>query len=266
MRKQNRSPLRRAFTFCAALILACLGAGLSSSVFAGITKVTVTAGKVSLSCGSTFINPLPAYADIGVATAFTPGSQTKVTADEEATECGGLLGQVQIYDIMSSNNEAIANANQAEGFAQSEGVSLLGGLVSFDSLSQYGECHDSGPGARGCTSQTIIEDLYFAGEHIQIPDVVLFNTIPRYLIDVGLFEGACGFLTAGRFTGELTLNKFRFEGDFDTGNGTMRLIPVSFYGILDCVGYPTVRVLFETGVEVTGTAVGSLIYSDMTVE
>lgn len=169
-------------------------------------------------------------APVDASTTDVTGSNDSKAINLSATACGLPLYSFASADDDSSAQDT-ASQDDGDGGSSLSNVSLLGGLVTYQSKTETDACNDSGQ-AIACQSTTSIQNLNFAGQHItgtftsatQFPAVSVMVKIPGYCTGAALF------------TGTLTLDDSLAQANGNTE--TITATPLALKGTLTCVGLP----------------------------
>ena len=176
----------------------------------------------------------------GPATTITPvdASTTDVTGSNDA-QASNLIAQacgLPLYSIASADDSTSAqdtsSQDDGDGNSSLQNVSLLGGLLTYQSKVEADACNASSAQTVSCQDTTTVNNLAFAGQHITGT-----FTSPTTFQAVNVSVQLPGYCTGlALFTGSLTVAGTSVQSAGNTA--TVRMAPIALHGTLTCVGLP----------------------------
>ncbi|MGN6322148.1 MAG: hypothetical protein ACTHNE_10530 [Dyella sp.] len=183
----------------------------------------------------------------GQATAVTPvdASTTDVSGsnDAKASNLSAQACGLPLYMITSADDSTSAQDTTSEddgdGDSTLQNVSLLGGLLTYQSKIETDACNAVSASAVTCQDTTSVQNLVFAGRHLTgtFTAPATFGAtnasvqIPDYCTGLALFTGT---LTVAGTSVQISGN-----------TATVKMVPVALKGTLTCVGLPLDRMSVE---------------------
>jgi hypothetical protein len=209
--------------------LACLSAPLTAQDSGSVSfDSTESALTGTVACNGGVVTPI---SSVDASATDVTGSNDAVASNLIATACG-----LPFYTITSANDASSASDTSTQddgaGTSSVSQMSLLGGVLTYDTKTETDNCNANTPGEVNCTDTTTVTNFYFAGQHITgtFTQPTTFNAvsvtvqIPGYCTGVALF------------TGQLTVAGSNTQ---TSGNTTeIQMTPVALEGTLSCVGLP----------------------------
>lgn len=214
------------------LLCVSLGSTLAMPAAAQTTELaqfdaTESALAGTVACNGGAATPI---AQVDASTTDVSGSNDDKASNLSATACA-----LPLYSINSSDDSTSAQDTSSldddTGNGTAKTVSLLGGVLTYDSKVEADNCTDTGQ-AVNCQDTTTIQNLVFGGQHItgQFTQPTTFNAVD---LSVQL-PGYCTGLAL--FTGSLTVAGSSLSTNGD--NTTVDMNPIALKGTLTCVGLP----------------------------
>lgn len=170
------------------------------------------------------------FAPVDASTTGVSGLNANQGTNLSGTTCG-----LPLYSIQSASDSTSAQDSPTQddgaGNGAVQNVSLLGGVVTYQSLSEGDSCDTTSGATINCTDATTITKLEFAGQEISgtFTASTTFNAV-----DVGVLDPGCTGVET--FTGSLTLADSSSQVSPDGQSGTIGISPIRLQGTLTCIG------------------------------
>jgi hypothetical protein len=215
-------------TLLSVLLASMLAPPASSQTTGADTfDVTESAATGTYSCNGGATTAIPS-AD--ASTTDVSGNNDDQASNISAQGCGATL-----YSIASANDSTSASDTSSEddgdGASTLTTVSLLDGVLTFNSKSETDSCSDSDQ-QLSCQGSATIQNVVFAGQQITgtFTSPTTFNAVDASV----QFSSFCN--GAALFTGTLTVAGTSTQAD---GSGTeVTMAPIALSGTLTCIGLP----------------------------
>jgi hypothetical protein len=168
---------------------------------------------------------------VDASTTDDTGSNDAIASNVSATACSFPL-----YSMGSANDASSASdtssLDDGAGTSTISQVSLLAGVLTYNTKTETDNCTADASGAVNCTGTTTIQGVNFAGQQITgtFTQPTTFNAVS---VAVQL-PGYC--IGAALFTGQLTVDGSSVQTSGNTG--TVQMAPVELSGTITCLGLP----------------------------
>jgi hypothetical protein len=174
------------------------------------------------------------FAPVDASTTGVSGLNANQGANLSGTTCG-----LPLYSIQSASDSTSAQDSPTQddgaGNGAVQNVSLLGGVVTYQSLSEGDSCGTTDGVTITCSDTTTITNLKVGGQSV----TGTFTSPATYnLVDVGVLDPGC--LGAETFTGMVTIASASSLVSPGGQSATATMAPVRVDGTLTCLGLPLV--------------------------